>query len=222
VGLRLPAGGQPAQPDDPYGALFRGSSRVLQGVTKARGIADLERAIELAPSSPDVRWIVADAYTYGQPDPERALAEATRALDWGLDTPRVHAILAAAYNALGAHGTAAIHIQHHIELVTTALVATSPLTPGDSLSLDLVPGRSYEIPVAVTAGEMIDISTSSHDFWDSIAVLVDPDGTPVVGSDDDSGYMAAFDHVAQVSGTYLVRVTSFESIDTGVLIVARN
>ncbi len=209
------------RPDDIYGTLFRGSSRLLLGATKARGMADLERAIALAPESPDVRFIVADAYTYGQPDPERALAEATLALDWGLDTPRVHAILASAYNAFGELEAAATHIQRHIELVTTELVTTTTLPAGDSLALDLVPGRTYAIPVAATAGETISISTSSRDFWDSIAVLLAPDGSPVVGSDDDNVYFAAFEWVAKETGTYLLHVTSFEAVSTGELVVTR-
>src|SRR5262249_18888525 len=87
------------QPNDPYGNLFRGSSRLLSGATKAKGIEDLELAIALDPQNPHVRFIVADAYTYGLPDPLRAFAEATLALNWGLDTPRIHAILAVSYIA---------------------------------------------------------------------------------------------------------------------------
>src|SRR6266540_208004 len=50
--------------DDVYGTLFRGSSRLLLGASKERGkadlggTADLQRAIELAPLSADVRYIV--------------------------------------------------------------------------------------------------------------------------------------------------------------------
>jgi len=209
------------RPDDVYGTLFRGSSRVLQGATKKRGVDDLERAIALAPASADVRYVVADAYTYGLFDPQRAFAEASLALDWGLDTPRVHAILASAYNAFGDQASAASHIKRHIDLVTTELVPASAIEPGGSSSLALVPGRTYEIPVAATAGERISISTTSHDFWDSIAVLLAPDGTPAVGSDDDSGYFAAFDWIAPATGTYRLQVTSFEGVSTGTLVVKR-
>jgi tetratricopeptide (TPR) repeat protein len=211
------------RPDDPYGNLLRGSSRLLQGGPgpKVRGAADLERAIELAPASADVRFIVADAYTYGRPDLERAFAEATLALDWGLDTPRVHAILATAYDAFGDLGAAADHIKTHIDLVTTELVTAPELAAGNSLALELVPGR-YEIPVTATAGETISISTSSRDFWDSIAVLLAPDGSPVVGSDDANAYFAAFDRVAEATGTYRLQVTSFEAINTGELVVTRD
>ena len=209
-------------PDDVYGNLFSGSSRLLRGVTKQRGIADIERAIALAPQSPHVRFIVADAYTYGLPDPERAFAEASLALDWGLDTPRVHAILATAYDAFGDQAAAASEIQRSIELVTTELVTASPLASGASSTLDLVPGRTYEIPLAAVAGETISIATSSEDFYDSIAVLLAPDGTPVVGSDDENAYFAAFEYAAQETGTYLLQVTSFEGVNTGELVVTRD
>lgn len=210
------------RPDDVYGVLFRGSSRLLKGVTRAGGVADLERAIALAPHSPDVRFIVADAYTYGLPDPERAFAEATRALEWGLDTPRVHAILASAHLAFGDALAAAAHIQRHIELVTTELVPISPIDAGASLALDLAPGRTYEILVTAIAGESISITTRSRDFTDTILVLLAPDGSPVVGSDDYKKFFAGIKWVASGTGTYRLRVTSFESVNTGVLVVKRD
>jgi Tetratricopeptide repeat len=210
------------QPDNVYGNLFRGSSRLLQGATRAQGVNDLNRAIELAPDSPDVQFIVSDAYTYGLPDPELALAAATEALDGGLDTPRVHAILASARSALGNELTAAAHIERHIELVTTQLLTTSPIAAGATLTLGLVPGRVYEIPVSVNAGDTIAISTGSRDFFDTIMVLLAPDGSPVAGSDDPKFAFAAIDLVAGASGTYLVRVTSFEAVNTGALLVTRD
>jgi tetratricopeptide (TPR) repeat protein len=210
------------RPDDVYGNLFRGSSRLLQGAARVAGVADLERALMRAPSSPDVRFIVADAYTYGLPDPQRAFDEASAALAWGLDTPRVHAILAAAYLAFGNDLAAATHIKRHIDLVTTQLVASTSITAGDSLVLDLVPGRTYEIPVSAVAGETIEIMTSSGDFVDSILVLLAPDGTLVLGSDDYANYFAGLVLVAPADATYRLRVTSFESVSTGALLVTRD
>src|SRR5262245_3112096 len=210
------------RPDDVYGNLFRGSSRLFRGATRAEGMADLERAIAFAPQSADVRFIVADADTYGQPDPERAFAEASLALAWGLDTPRVHAILASAYLAFGDDLAAAVHIQRHIELVTTEILTTSPLAAGASLSLDLAPGRTYEIPVAAIAGETISIVTSSSDFTDTILVLLAPDGTLFAGNDDYNQFFAGLERVAGATGTYRLRVTSFESVNTGALVVKRD
>jgi len=208
--------------NDVYGNLFRGSSRLLHGATRTAGVADLERAIGLAPLSPDVRFVVADAYTYGsQPDAQRAFDEATRALDGGLDTPRIHAILASSYFAFGNASAAAAEIRRHIDLVTTELVGTSPLASGTSTSLGLVPGRTYDIPIAATAGATLGITTSSKDFYDTILVLLAPNGTPVVGSDDFKAYFAGIDWVAPTTGTYRLRVTSFEAVDTGTLVVTR-
>jgi tetratricopeptide (TPR) repeat protein len=210
------------QPASPYGNLFRGSSRLLHHANTVNGVADIEYAISLAPQSADVHFIVSDAYTYGLHDPERAFAEATLALNGGLDTPRVHAILATSYAAFGDQLAAASEIQTHIELVTTEVIPTSPINAGDSLSLDLVPGRTYEIPVTVTAGENLSIMTGSPDFYDTILVLLAPDGTPVLGSDDYKFYFAGFEWVAPETATYHLQVTSFESIDTGELVVTRD
>ena len=210
------------QPANPYGNLFRGSSRLLHHSNKAHGMADLEYAIALAPQSADVRFIVADAYTYGSHDPQRAFDEASLALNWGLDTPRVHAILAVSYAAFGNPLAAASEIQTHIDMVTTEFVSTAAINSGDTLNLALVPGRTYDIPVTMTAGETLSVATSSSDFWDTILVLRAPDGTPILGSDDTNSYYAAIDWVAPQSGTYHMQVTSFESIDTGTLVVTRD
>ncbi len=210
------------RPDDVFGTLFRGSARVLGDVATGLGVADLERAIELTPRSADVHYIVADAYTYGIPDPERAFDEASIALERGLDTPRVHAILAFAQLAFRNDAAAASHIERHLELVTTDLLSTAPLAAGASMSLDLSPGRVYDVPLPVTAGETISVATSSRDFVDTIAVLYAPDGTPLTGSDDTNAQFAAIAWPAPASGTYRLRTSSFEAVDTGVLTVIRD
>ena len=211
------------KPNDVYGNLIRGSSRVLPGTKRAAGAADLDRAIALAPTSPDVRWIVADAYTYGYlSDPQRAFVEATNALNGGLNTPRVRAIRGASYLAFGDMPAAAAEIKIHIDLVTTALVAASPLAAGTSSSVALVPGRTFEIPVPAAAGETISVVTSSKDMWDTILVLLAPNGTPVAGGDDYKAYMAGFEWEAPAAGTYKLRVTSFEGISTGQITISRN
>ena len=209
------------EPDDVYGTLFRGSSRALHGTDVAAGLRDLDRAIELDPDSPDVRFVVADAYTYGSPDPKRAFAEATRALHGGLDTPRVHAILAAAQLAFGDHAAAGTHFARHLELVTAELLTATALEPAASLTLDLVPGRVYEVPLPAAAGASISVTTSSSDVTDSIAALFGPDGGPVTGGDDDVGAFAAVAWEATVTGSYRLRVASFEAVETGSLRVTR-
>ena len=208
------------QPDNVYGNLFRGSSRLLRGATNA-GLSDLEHAIALDPENPHLYAIAADAYLYGLSDPERAFEAATLALNGGLDTPRVHAILGASYLAFGNMPEAAAHVKRHIDLVATELVPASPILAGDSFTVDIVPGRVVEIPVPAVAGGTIAITTSSHDYWDTIAVLLAPDGTPVVGADDEKSYFAAFEWPAAETTTYLLRVTFFEAVNSGQILVAR-
>jgi hypothetical protein len=89
------------------------------------------------------------------------------------------------------------------------------------VALNLVPGRSFEIPIAMTAGQTLSITTSSpsKEIYDSIAVLLASDGTPMIGADDDNKYFAAFNWIAPASGTYRLWVTSFESVNTGELVV---
>jgi hypothetical protein len=89
------------------------------------------------------------------------------------------------------------------------------------MSLDLVPGRTYDIPLVVNAGETVSIVTSSNDYWDTILVLLDASGVPVLSSDDSWKYFAAFDWSAPASGTYRMRVTFFEGVITGTLRVSR-
>lgn len=212
------------RPDDLYGTLYRGSNRLFVGADVAGGVADLDHAIALAPASADVRFIVADAYTYAYPDPERALAEASLALAWGLETPRIEAILASSSLALGDVAGGSMHIQKHIELVTTEIVATPALAAGGAAALDLVPGRTYEIPIVAAAGEPIAIRTESPSgaIYDSIAVLLAPDGSAAIGNDDFIDYFAGFDWVAPAAGAYTLRVTSFEGVSTGDLVVTRD
>lgn len=211
------------EPNNVYGNLLRGSNRLLHGASRAAGVADLDRAISLAPTSPDVRFIVADAYTYGSlPDPQRAFDEAAFALQGGLDTPRIHAILATSYLAFGDMAAASAEFKIHFDLVTTELVSTSPLAAGSSKNLPLVAGRTYDIPVSVTAGETLSISTGSKDFFDTILVLLAPNGTPIVASDDYQKYFAGLKWIVPATGTYRLRVTSFEGVWSGNLAVARN
>ena len=207
-------------PNDVYGTLFRGSSQLLRGATNA-GLSDLENAIALAPQNPHLHAIVADAYTYGLPDPQLAFIHATQALEGGLDTPRVHAILGASYNAFGDLAAAAVHIKRHFDLVTTELVTAPSMLSGDTRDVTLAPGRAIEIPLPAMAGDQISIVTSSRDYWDTIAVLLAPNGTPVIGSDDARSYFAAFEWPAAQSGIYRLRVTFFESVNSGVIRVTR-
>ena len=100
-------------------------------------------------------------------------------------------------------------------------MSTSPLATGSSATLGLVPGRTYDIPLAAAAGQTIVFTTSSKDFSDTILVLLAPDGTPILGNDDYKGWFAGFEWVAPATGTFRVRVASFEGVSTGTFVVTR-
>lgn len=209
------------EPDDVYGILFRGSSAMLKGGMLAQATADLEQAIALAPANPNVRYIAADAFLYGAGDHLRAFDEATLALAGGLDTPRVNAILAGFYLAENLPDAAAPYLARHIEMVTTEYVSAAPLPAGGTLNLDMVPGRTQEIPVSAVAGQTLSIQTRSNDYFDTIAVLLAPDGTPVTGGDDFMQYYAGFQWVAGATGTYVLQVAFFEAVNYGGIKVTR-
>jgi hypothetical protein len=177
--------------------------------------------LQLAPDSPDVHWVVADALLYGAGDSAHAFEEAALALDGGLDTPRVNAILASGYLAGGNPSAAAAHLARHIELVTSEYLPSLPLAGRGTLTVDLVPGRTVELPVPAMAGEVLSIQTRSNDYFDTIAVLLAPDGTPVTGGDDFMQYYAGFQWTAVQTGTYRLQVTFFESIIYGAIKVTR-
>jgi len=89
------------------------------------------------------------------------------------------------------------------------------------MSLDVVPGRTLEIPLVVSAGELVSVASSSKDYWDTILVLLDSNGVPVLGADDSVKYFAAFDWTTPANGIYRLRITFFEGVITGALKVTR-
>ncbi len=210
-------------PNNRYALLMRASSRLLSRHQINRGLIDLYKAIDLDPNNPHVHFIAADAYTYGERDFERAFEEAQLAMAGGLDTPRLHAILAVCYANFGQELLAAEETLAHITMVTTNYVQGQPLEPGDTGLWTLVPGDTIVIPLDATAGESLSITTDgpTGEVWDTILVLLAPDGTPVVSADDVNAYYAALDWTAPVAGTYQLMVTSFESVQSGDMTVTR-
>jgi hypothetical protein len=133
----------------------------------------------------------------------------------------VAAILASSAFATGHPLQGAAYLQHHLDLVTTETVTAGPLGKGGSVPCDLVAGRTYEIAIDAVAGQPLSLRSDSPSgaIYDSIMVLIDPSGTPVVGNDDFIDYFAGFDFTPSTTGRYTVRVTSFEGVSTGDLVV---
>ena len=117
--------------------------------------------------------------------------------------------------------TAASHIKRHLDLVTTELPPASGARAGRRAVARLCPGRTYEIEVPAVAGQPIVDHHRQPRLLGHDRRAARPGRHPVIGSDDDSGYFAAFDWVAERSVTYRLRV-SFDSVATGVLEVSRD
>ena len=117
----------------------------------------------------------------------------------------------------------AYFLRKHIEQVTTQLVIQAPLGNNQTRDVYFVPGRTVELPITIQAGKKISIDTSSpnDEVYDTVAVLLAPNGTPLTGSDDTNDYFAAFQWTAPVTATYRLRVTTFESVSTGLVRIQR-
>lgn len=210
-------------PNNRYALLMRASSLLLSREDPQQGLVDLQRAISLDPCNPHVRFIAADAYTYGEHDYVEAYAQAQMAFAGGLDTPRLHAILAVCYASFGEELLAAEETMTHITMVATNYISAQPLPIGGNANWTLAAGDAIVIPIDAVAGESIIVTTDgpNGDVWDTILVLLAPDGTPVVAADDVVDYLAALNWEAPINGTYRLIVTSFESVQAGEMTVSR-
>jgi hypothetical protein len=107
------------------------------------------------------------------------------------------------------------------DLRATQLVEAAPFTAGATVTLPS--GRGAELRNSRSSHGRrgaLDL-TSSRDFYDTILVVLVPDGPPVLGSHDHRQCFAGFQWVAVATGTYRIWVASFESANTGDWIVSR-
>jgi len=133
----------------------RGASRLLKGTSRVDGAAELNRAIAFASANSGIRFIVADAHTYGNvPDPQPAFAKASFGLAGALNTPRVHRFsqrVSRCHNQLAA----AAELRTHIGAEGDSAGSSRTLYCQRHGYTPLVVGRSYEISVPATAGEAL-------------------------------------------------------------------
>jgi hypothetical protein len=125
---------------------------------------------------------------------------------------RVHAIFASSYLALDNQLAAVAELRAHIELVTNQLVQPRRLLPAPAHT---PPGREAELRKFRSRHGWrgaLDL-TSSRDFYDTILVLLAPDGPPALWSQD--RVFCRIQWVAVATGTYRILLTSFESVNTG-------
>ena len=209
-------------PDDLFGTLFRGSSRLLHGKTTAKGVAELEpgnRARSGQPRRPVHRCgrvhlrPARSRSCRGRSEPRPRLGPRH------CPRPRHPCRLAQRVRRAVAGRRA-----HRASLRPRHDRAHQHSAPGGRRSGDARsrPGAVVRHPDrGKCRADDLDLDVQPR-LWDSIAVLFAPDGAPVVGSDDDNVYLAEFDWEAVATGTYVLYVTSFESVSTGELVVERS
>lgn len=202
---------------------MRASSRLLSQLDPNGGLSDLRRALAMDATNPHLRFLAADAYTYGERDYAKAFYQASRAMLGGLDTPRLHAILAVCYANFGFDELAAEETLEHISMVTSENVRGGSLHAHQTKSWDMTPGQTIVMSIHLDAGEVLDIATDgpTGTVWDTILVLLDPNGNPVASADDVIDYYAALDYTAPHAGDNKLLVTSFESVQSGTMTVSR-
>jgi tetratricopeptide (TPR) repeat protein len=202
-------------PDNGFGLLFRGSSRLYLGEVEA-GEADLARALERMPHSADAHFIAADAFANALGDFGRAGEQAALARDMGLETPRLNSLLAAAARAQGDEASAALYMGRHIEAVTTDYEDVEPLMNGSAMTLEFAPGRAFRVPVRVEAGETVRITAQGDARTRLISVLLAPDRALVTSGDPD------IERALEAAGDYLLIVGTFEGVGAGEVVLARD
>lgn len=99
-------------------------------------------------------------------------------------------------------------------------IAGQPLIPGAPVTLDMIDGRVYTLPLSVQAGQVVDIVASSpNDRADPLIVLVGTDGTTALAGNDDEvtgDFTAAIhDFSVPANGTYTLLVTHSDGGNQG-------
>jgi tetratricopeptide (TPR) repeat protein len=218
------------EPNNLYGLVVRGNNHFFMNEQEA-GEADFASALELVPESADVYFMMADGYLYGLGNLELALEAVSRAAELGLDTPRTDAIFATCYFYLGEIDRSLPYYASHIQRTTLETIEGESLNSGQEMTIYIMPGQSYLIPVEASTDETLIITVSSaildtgemgvYNEVDSIMLLLDPDGEIVTGNDDNEGLNAGFEYSVSEAGTYTLLLGTFEGAGLGEIVLSR-
>lgn len=109
------------------------------------------------------------------------------------------------------------------------VLSRTPISESLDLTVPMLPGTRFEIPLDLSSGDIISIDAVSfiEDEVDPIIVLLDADGRPVAANDDvrrGDGSLASMDsYIGQyevtLNGQYTLAVTHAGGGDTGVVVV---
>ena len=176
-----------------------------------RAIADFTHAIEVDPQYIDPYYDRGLTYAR-QGNYSAAISDFDRALAINANFELGYLSRGGVYDMVGDHQTAARDFMQYVRLNVAEQIPGQPLTPDLPLTLEMTDGRAYALPLAVQAGQLVDIIASSpQDRADPLIVLLNTDGSAALAGNDDEivgDYTAAIhDFSIPANGTYTLLVT---------------
>jgi tetratricopeptide (TPR) repeat protein len=174
-------------------------------------VSDYDHFIELEPNN-------AGAYSerailkLGQAKYDAALVDMNAAIKLQPDDPSFYLQRGIVDLALNEQPAAAADYLAWIRKQETRSVDGDPLQPGESQVLVMQQGLSYELPFEANAGQKVTLTASARENskTDPLIVLLDPNSTPILVSDDSGSgsYDSAIkDFVIPANGTYTLVVS---------------
>ncbi|MBL8152674.1 MAG: hypothetical protein JNM70_00705 [Anaerolineae bacterium] len=183
--------------------------------------ADYEKAAAFDPKNPGIVFNMAMSSFFGQ-----ELTNANSYLDetaqLGATSPLVTLFMGDVDAAAGDAALAAQHYLDYMALVAPTVVPAGTLVLNERLTVPVHPGETYHFSVDLKVGEVWKVNTSvgfKAPWMDPVLVLLAPDGTPLIGNNDDlpgePAGNAALTYTPEVTGTYTLVMTTYAGIGEG-------
>jgi len=200
-------------PESAMACRLHGMSQMPMGNPEG-ALADANRAIELAPSYYAHYILRANAHLAlgNRNSLQAAYFDLRTATDLNPRTRIGHMIRANVRQALGFSDAAARDFSTGVELNTLEMVEGAEVFAGESVTISMTAGRTYQLPFAADAGQIVTIQAASVNPGevDPIMLLLGPDGTPLVFNDDaseDTLDATLLGYTIPASGTYTLVVS---------------
>lgn len=177
-------------------------------------MTDYTEAIHLKSDFPQA--YLERAALYGdQGDTVKEIADINQAIEIAPGFPLSYLRRATAEQKAGDSASALSDYMNWITLGQTRDFAGGPYKPGHPFKVMMGFGGVYKIPMRITAGQSVDITADTVDIdvpdnvADPLIVILDPNGVPLIASDDDGGGVnaAIHDYVLPTTGIYKVILT---------------
>jgi tetratricopeptide (TPR) repeat protein len=176
-----------------------------------QAVSDYDHLIELEPDNAGA-YAERGILKLGLTRYDAALVDMNAAIKLQPDDPSLYLQRGIVNVALNDQPAAAADYLEWIRKQETRSVDGDPLTPGESQVVQMRQGLSYELPFDASAGQKVTLTATARENakTDPLIVLLDPDGKPILASDDigAGSYDSAIkDFVIPANGTYTLVVS---------------